>query len=239
MFSSMIINTLGLPPSAWTAWAINLLFTIVGVVLLRNLIWLSWPKLRNSKTLRQAGFHLDLALVFSVMLSFLDSIPTQIAEFTQVLFLIRIFFVLLVLRQIDSAVSSALQSKELFPQLSKTARDRWQFVTRAYLIVWAVSAYGYTYLPMNLTNSWSFLVVVTLVCVALYPVVRDIVLGWSLIQSLRLSEGQMLQIKRDQNLVSGKITELKWTHLVLETTESAKTQIRWYEVYKAQVSNLG
>lgn len=83
-----------------------------------------------------------------------------------------------------------------------------------------------------------FFIILISINVALFPVIRDVVLGWSLLQSLHLEIGQTVKIQTQKELISGTVTDLKWTHLVLrsETNPSEQVRVPWSEVYPGKIT---
>lgn len=238
MLGPAIVIYLGLTPGPWMEWIVSLAFAVAGTLVLRHLIWLSWPTLRKIEAFKKAGWHLDAIILSTLLLSFSNNIPAPIYGNPLFTYFLKLFFILLVFRHIYAIGSLCFESKTLFPNWPSALRQRWKNVLGIFVVVWALTLYGTEYLPVAFLSSWSFFIILISVNVALFPVSRDIVLGWSLLQSLHLEIGQTVKIQTEKELISGTITDLKWTHLVLrsETNPSEQVRVPWSEVYPGKIT---
>ncbi len=233
MLGSAIVQYLGLTPGLWTEWIVSFVFALVGSVLLRNLIWLFWPTLRKISALKKSGHRLDLILIFSLLMAFSANIPAPIYGNALVTWLLKVFFVVLIFRQWDLIGEGLLKSQDFCSKLVPVLRRRLHFVFRIFLLIIALNIYGSEYVPLAAFNSSMALLVLTAGFVFFFPVLRDVSLGFFVLSLRNLDVGHEITILTKTNSVTGKISEIHWTHLVLECSDSTnkKVFLRWHEVY--------
>lgn len=233
MLGNYVLTYLGVPQGIWTEWLVSFLFLVLMSLFLRHLIWWCWPTLRKVTAFTISGYRLDIILLLNAAMTFIANMPVPFYGNNFVNGLVKIFFIIMIYRQVEKIIATLLNSRELFPKLPSVLQKRSLTLSRAFLILIGTWVYGADLLPTSFLSSWFGLSIVISVLIASLPALRDAVLGWQVIANLSLEVGQDINTPSSNGMIHGKIIGLHWTHLEVQgdVEGGVKKLIRWKNVY--------